>query len=194
MKLLKKIFRIFNDYGLKVLIFRILGYFIKHLKIYFSRDIKNYDSYQKFIKEIETHNLDIKINKSLSVSKFYPKFSIIIPVYNVDKKWLVKCIDSVLNQSYQNWQLCLADDNSSYPHVKTLLNKYAASDQRINVVFRSSNGHISDASNSALAIAEGDYICLMDNDDEIAQNALLEFALLLNKDPSIDMIYRRRQA
>ena len=100
MKLLKKIFRIFNDYGLKVLIFRILGYFIKHLKIYFSRDIKNYDSYQKFIKEIETHNLDIKINKSLSVSKFYPKFSIIIPVYNVDKKWLVKCIDSVLNQSY----------------------------------------------------------------------------------------------
>lgn len=118
-----------------------------------------------------------------------PIFSIVVPTYNTPGQLLIEFIESVLAQTYPNLELCIADDASSEQHVKTILDRYAAQDDRIKVLYRTSNGHIAEATNTALVIASGEYICLMDHDDTIAPNALYEFALKLNKDPSIDFIY-----
>ncbi|MBY6266408.1 glycosyltransferase (plasmid) [Azospirillum sp. 412522] len=118
-----------------------------------------------------------------------PLFSIVVPTYQTPAGILEAFVESVLAQSYSHWELCIADDASPDPRLHGVLERYAAADRRIRVQFRSSNGHIAEATNTALAMATGDYICLMDHDDTIAPNALYEFASLLNQDPDIDFIY-----
>ena len=120
---------------------------------------------------------------------YKPFFSILTPVYNVEEVWLRKAIDSVLAQVYPHWELCIADDASTKPHVRATLREYQERDKRIKVLYRTENGHISAATNSALSLATGDFICLMDHDDEIAPDALFEFARLLSERPDTDMIY-----
>jgi len=118
-----------------------------------------------------------------------PLFSVLLPVYNVEAVWLDKAIQSVQAQVYPHWELCIADDASSAPHVRPLLQAYQERDRRIRVVFRAENGHIAAASNSALALATGEYVCLLDHDDELAVNALFEVAKLINQHPDADFIY-----
>jgi GT2 family glycosyltransferase len=118
-----------------------------------------------------------------------PTFSIIMPVYNVKEIWLRKAIESVTSQIYPKWELCIADDASPSPHIRTVLLDYAKTDPRIKVIFRDKNGGISAASNSALELATGEYIALLDNDDELSLNALLENARLINLHPEADLIY-----
>ena len=118
-----------------------------------------------------------------------PFFSIVMPVYNVEEVWLRKAIDSVLAQVYPHWELCIADDASTKPHVRATLQEYQERDKRIKVLYRTENGHISAATNSALSLATGDFICPMDHDDEISPDALFEFARLLNERSHTDMIY-----
>lgn len=120
---------------------------------------------------------------------YQPLISIIMPVYNTPEKYLREAIQSVLNQVYSNWELCIADDASSQPHIKLVLEEYLKQDSRIKVVFRESNGHISNASNSALSIATGEFIALLDHDDILTPHALYEVASLLNSHPEADMIY-----
>lgn len=121
--------------------------------------------------------------------EYQPLFSVIMPVYNVDKKWLILAIDSVIDQVYQNWELCIADDKSPNPELRDLLLDYGNRDARIKLVFRPENGNISAASNSALSIATGDYIVLLDNDDKLTPDALYENAKLINQYPDADFIY-----
>ncbi|MBP7142134.1 MAG: glycosyltransferase [Opitutaceae bacterium] len=121
-----------------------------------------------------------------------PLISIVMPVYHQkpeDEVWLRKAVDSVLNQAYPHWELCIADDASPAPHVRPLLESLAKKDSRIRPVFRTSNGHISAASNSALAIATGEFTALLDHDDELAPHALYEVAALLSTWPDTDLIY-----
>ncbi|MDD2685722.1 MAG: glycosyltransferase [Gallionella sp.] len=147
-------------------------------------------SYGNYIATMEPSADDLKAMGKIAQNFTYqPKFSIAVPVYNVDAQWLTAFIESVLAQIYANWELCIADDHSIEPHVRPLLESYAAKDKRIKLVFRETNGHISAATNSALELATGDFVCLMDNDDEIAAHALFEFASLLNRDSALDMIY-----
>ena len=113
--------------------------------------------------------------------QFQPKISVAVPVYNVEEKWLT-CVSSLQNQYYENWELCLADDASPSEHIKPMLEKYKELDQRIKVIYREENGHISEATNSALSIATGDFIGFMDNDDELAPQALYEVVKALNTD------------
>ena len=120
---------------------------------------------------------------------YRPKFSIVVPTYNTPERILVEFIESVLAQSYDNWELCIADDCSGEPHVRTVLSEYQKMDNRIKCVFRLSNGHISEATNTALNLATGDFVCLMDHDDLIDENALFEFASYLNDVPDCDFIY-----
>lgn len=120
---------------------------------------------------------------------YKPKISIIMPVYNVDKVWLEKAIDSVRNQLYTNWELCIADDASTKPHVKPTLDKYSKTDSRIKVKFLSKNLGISGASNEAFSLATGEFIGLLDNDDELSIDALYEVVKLLNEKPQTDFIY-----
>jgi len=129
------------------------------------------------------------LKKEIQNFEYRPKISIIMPVYNVDKLWLEKAIDSVRNQLYTNWELCIADDASSKNHIKRILEKYSELDSRIKIRYLSKNLGISGASNEALSLATGEFVGLLDNDDELSVDALYEVAKLLNKKPKTDFIY-----
>jgi len=118
-----------------------------------------------------------------------PLISVLLPVFNVDEKWLRLCIDSVLKQVYTNWELCIADDCSPGPHVRRVLKEYEATDKRIKLVYRETNGHISAASNSALELAAGEFAVLLDHDDELSEDALFWVANELNEFPGTMMLY-----
>lgn len=148
-----------------------------HLQKYF---FSNW--YENWIKKNEK---DILKTEKLSYS---PLISVVVPVYNVDSQLLRECIESVLAQTYTNWQLCIADDASSWQSVKEVLNEYEKN-PKVKIVYRKENGHISKATNSALSIAEGEYVSFMDCDDTLAPNALFEVAKKLNENPRLDFIY-----
>lgn len=114
------------------------------------------------------------------------KFSIIMPVYNVEIKWLEKAIESVKRQNYVNWEICMADDCSTKEGVREYL-KSVESD-KIKVAYLEKNQGISGASNAAAALATGDYIVLMDNDDAITYDALYEFLRKI-KETDADIVY-----
>ena len=120
---------------------------------------------------------------------YQPLISVIVPIYNPDADFLRQAIESVRGQIYSNWELCLADDCSSKPYVQQILNEYQQLDSRVKVVLRESNGHISRASNSALELATGEYIALLDHDDLLAPHALSSVVELLNRYPQADFIY-----
>jgi len=121
--------------------------------------------------------------------KYQPLVTVLIPVFNPSAQFLREAIESVRSQVYPYWELCIADDASTALHVRPILEQYAADDARIKVAFRTENGHISHCSNTALEMAQGDYIALLDHDDLLAPEALYEVALLLNQHPEADMIY-----
>ncbi len=118
-----------------------------------------------------------------------PTISIIMPVYNVDERYLREALDSVRAQTYPDWELCIADDNSTIPHVKDVLEEFARLDPRVKVVFRDTNGHISAASNSALELVTGAFTALVDHDDTLAEDALFEVAKIFNAAPETNLIY-----
>jgi glycosyltransferase involved in cell wall biosynthesis len=115
--------------------------------------------------------------------------SVLLPTFNTPEVWLRRCLDSVLAQSYPHWELCIADDASTQPQVRHVLEAYAARDDRIRVTWRDRNGHISAASNSALAMARGDHIALLDHDDELHPQALALMAAALQRHPQWRMAY-----
>lgn len=116
------------------------------------------------------------------------KFSILIPVYNPNLDYFKACIDSCLAQTYGNFELCLADDCSGV-ETKNFLKSLAKTDPRIKITYRKKNGGISEATNSALDIATGDYVCLLDNDDTIAESALAEFADVIMGNKKAKFLY-----
>jgi len=118
-----------------------------------------------------------------------PRFSIAMPVYNSDERWLRAAIESVLQQSYKNWELCIADDASTNPNVRVILHDYLHRDSRIKVVLRETNGQVSEASNSALTLASGNYLALLDHDDVIPAHALATIAAEIERHPEADLIY-----
>lgn len=118
-----------------------------------------------------------------------PTISIVLPVYNPPIKFLRQALDSVLQQVYPYWELCIVDDASTDPRVTRLLQKYQTKDSRIKVVFQKENSHISVASNRALDIATGEFFGLLDHDDVLAPHALLEVAKLINRHPDLDLVY-----
>lgn len=118
-----------------------------------------------------------------------PLISILIPTYNPKPEWLEKTIQSVRRQLYPHWELCIADDASTEPYVRSILQRYANEEPRIKLVFRECNGHISAATNSALAVATGDYVTLLDHDDTLAEHALFCVAEAINRQPEAGLIY-----
>ncbi len=118
-----------------------------------------------------------------------PLISVVMPAYDTDERLLKAAIASVQAQLYPNWELCVCDDASPSPQVWRVLKKAAARDKRIKVVRRDQNGHISAATNSALALATGDFVALMDHDDLLPEHALYEVAVELNAHPDTDLIY-----
>jgi O-antigen biosynthesis protein len=144
--------------------------------------------YDKWIK-----NFHEVTKAALSKSPFEgvrePLISILMPTYRTNIQFLKSAIDSVCRQTYENWELCIADDASDTPELRSILEDYAAHDGRIKLVFRDENGHISAASNSALAIAKGDWIALLDHDDLLDKHALFCLVSVINQQPDARMIY-----
>ncbi len=118
-----------------------------------------------------------------------PLISFITPVYNTPERYLRAMIESVIAQAYPHWELCLVDDASTAPHIRPVLEEYRARDARIKVAWRDSNGHISAASNTALALATGEFVALLDHDDEISPDALYWVARELNDHPDSALLY-----
>lgn len=146
--------------------------------------------YDRWQKQHEPRPSDYqRMAELVKIFPYKPLISIIVPTYNTPKEFLQAAIDSVITQVYPYWELCIADDASTEPYVREILEAYAAQDQRIKVVFREENGHISQSSNSAIELATGEFIALLDHDDLLRPEALYEVALLLNQHPEADMIY-----
>lgn len=120
---------------------------------------------------------------------YLPLISILTPVHDVDEPWLRNAIDSVVSQYYPHWELCIADDMSSKPYIPEMLKEYAAKDPRIRFELLTTHHHISETSNVALSMARGEYVALLDHDDELAPDALFHVVKLLNRHPEADMIY-----
>ena len=118
-----------------------------------------------------------------------PRFSFVMPVYNPPADLLRDCLESMLGQNWPDLELCVADDASSNPAIGALLRDYAARDARVKLVTRPRNGHISAASNSALALATGDFIVLVDHDDLIPPYALFVVAHWINRFPDADILF-----
>jgi GT2 family glycosyltransferase len=146
--------------------------------------------YTYWITEIEQPRLQTaKIAKRVSQLKKGPMLSVILPTYKTALHHLRACIDSVLQQSYTHWELCIADDASAQPELTQTLQAYAAQYPQIKLVLRNENGHISAASNSALALATGEFVALLDHDDLLAPHALLSVAEKIADNPNVRLLY-----
>lgn len=119
----------------------------------------------------------------------HPTISVVMPVFNTPERWLRAAIESVRSQLYPHWELCIADDCSTDAHVARVLEEYTAADNRIKVVRRASNGHISAASNSALGLATGSWVALLDHDDELRLTALFCVAHRIIESPGVRFVY-----
>ncbi|MBX8534043.1 glycosyltransferase [Pseudomonas cichorii] len=118
-----------------------------------------------------------------------PLISVIMPVFDPPLDLLREALDSIRNQLYPHWELCIADDASSNPAVQEFLKQAELQSPKIKVIFRSTNGHISQASNSALDIAQGQFIALMDNDDLLPEHALYWVARKIIEHPDVGILY-----
>ncbi|MAS05526.1 MAG: glycosyl transferase family 2 [Ahrensia sp.] len=118
-----------------------------------------------------------------------PLISVVMPVYNAPERFLRQAIESVIAQVYPHWELCIADDCSTDPRIPEILREYAAKDTRIKVVYRDQNGHISRASNTALDIATGEWVALLDQDDLLAPHSLFLAAQTISAHPYATMLY-----
>ena len=118
-----------------------------------------------------------------------PTISVVMPVYNTDPSWLTDAIASVRGQMYEHWELCIADDGSDNPATRQVLEESERADPRIRVLRLPGRTGIAGASNAALAMATGDFVGFLDHDDELKPHALGEVALLVDEQPTVDLIY-----
>ncbi|MEZ4754622.1 MAG: glycosyltransferase [Bdellovibrionota bacterium] len=175
---LKKAFKVYQEGGLQAVRLRLFREEITH-------------DYQKWVEKYDTLSEQDceQIKAHIGKLKSKPKFSIVMPTYNTPEIWLRKVIQSVQNQLYDNWELCIADDASSDTRTIEILKEYAAANSKIKISYRDSNGHISAATNTALELATGDYLVLLDHDDELTAHALYMVAVEINNNPEAKLIY-----
>jgi GT2 family glycosyltransferase len=146
-----------------------------------------YDAW--FRERAESARLARDVAADLARLTYRPRISVLTPVYNTPPDLLRKMVDSVRVQMYPDWQLCLADDASTKPETRRALDAIDGTDPRIRVIRQAVNGGISAATNAALAAADGEFVALLDHDDELTPDALLEVAELLNAHPDTDVVY-----
>ena len=181
-KLVTKALKVLKNEGLDIVFYKI------------ARKFDRGDIYQQWVSSNERN---LYATEKLS---YNPRFSVVIPVYNVADEMLRECIDSVLNQTYRNFEIVLVDDASTQESVRTVLAEYdktiesdhkakGMEDIDITVIYRKENGHISRATNDGIAAAKGEFVALCDCDDLYAPNALYEIAKKLNENPDYDFVY-----
>ncbi|MGI4860053.1 MAG: glycosyltransferase family 2 protein [Janthinobacterium lividum] len=147
--------------------------------------------YQAWVERYDTPN-DAELAVMTRLGRHLPRralISILMPVYNPRPRYLRKALDSVLAQTYENWELCIADDASSDAEVRAVLEEYRDRDSRIKLTFRQTNGHICASSNTALELVSGEFVALMDHDDALPPHALYLIANEIDRFPNVDLIY-----
>ena len=181
-KLVSKALKVLKNEGLDIVFYKI------------ARKFDRGDIYEQWVRSNERNLTQIE---PLS---YNPRFSVVIPVYNVADEMLRECINSVLNQTYRNFEIVLVDDASTQESVRSVLAEYdktipdvekapGVEDVDITVIYRKENGHISRATNDGIAAAKGEFVALCDCDDLYAPNALYEIAKKLNENPEYDFVY-----
>lgn len=118
-----------------------------------------------------------------------PKFSIVIPLYKTPERYLREMLDSIVEQTYGNWELCLADGSPEGQDVSKIVDIYRKKDSRVRYKRLEGNGGIADNTNAAIDMAEGDFIVLADHDDAMTRDALYECAKAVNLHPKCQVIY-----
>jgi hypothetical protein len=121
--------------------------------------------------------------------EYRPLISVLVPVYNTAPTYLKLCVESVLDQVYPEWELIMCDDGSTQADTRAALKRLTSLDPRIRVHLSEANQGISTATNTALADARGEFVAMLDHDDEMLPGALFEVAKALNADHSLDVIY-----
>ncbi len=148
------------------------------------------ESYDEWIIRVEQPSLpSAEEVERLHARDGCPLISVLMPTFNSDCELLEAAIESVVQQSYGHWQLCISDGGSSDPEVLDLLSRFAARDDRIRVTFQSEPAAIAENTNFALALAEGDYCVFLDHDDLLAPHAMYEFASVLTDQKGLKLVY-----
>jgi O-antigen biosynthesis protein len=129
------------------------------------------------------------IKQQINAMSRRPRFSILLPIYESDPRWLRRALLSVRQQFYPDWELCIADDASAKSTAWKIVERYARSDSRIKMLRRETRGGIAAASNDALSLATGEFVALLDHDDTIAREALYLAAVELERNPALQLIY-----
>jgi O-antigen biosynthesis protein len=144
--------------------------------------------YHRWIAEFDRRETAV-IQMKLQAFTLQPVISILVPIYRTAPAILERTISSVIEQSYPNWELCLADDGSRSPEVDAILERFERQDRRVKVARLAENRGISAASNAALGLATGEFVALLDHDDELAPDALYHFVDALNHHPGAELFY-----
>jgi GT2 family glycosyltransferase len=162
-------------------------------KHYISSAFFDDNNYRIWVEKNEPGENSLHIQHELSKKfKLRPKISIVTPVFNPDRKVFIEMMESVMNQTYENWELCLADA-SSEPHIREIIEKYVKNDAgRIKVKYLAANKGIAVNSNEALSLASGEFIVLLDHDDMLAPFTLFEIVKTINEYPDVELIYSDR--
>ncbi len=175
-------------FGLRLLKFAVLSNSSGMLDEIWPTPSKPDQDYEAWVKRFDCQGVHEFVKDWIDALQYKPLISIILPTYNSNKAFLSAAVQSVIGQSYQHWQLCIADDASSDEDVREWIKELDKND-RIEIIFRDSNGHISAASNSALKLAKGEFITFLDHDDQLHPHALAAVVDKLNQESDLDMIY-----
>ncbi len=145
--------------------------------------IRWFKSQQLSVSELEDQK------KAANELAYRPLISVLIPTYNTNPTHLRECIESVVEQTYDNWEICISDDASTDPETKAMIKQLAKEYKKVRVIFNKSNTHIAVSSNIALSMAKGEFVSLLDHDDLLLPNALYETVLTINTHKDVDLIY-----
>lgn len=177
-KLCKKTIQYTKNFGVKKAIDRA---YVKIFKI-------DENDYKRWLKKNSLTQDEIEAQKRKKFEKM-PLISIVVPLYKTPKQYLKELIESVQEQTYPNWELCLSDGSGENSPLQQMLKRYALSDKRIKIILNDEQLQISENTNRAIEQASGDYIAFADHDDLLTPDALYECVKALNKNPEIDVLY-----
>lgn len=185
MGLLRKAYFIFRTQGFAAL----AGKVSSRLQAHSVADLRAYPKWlEREMAALSTTGMDSRGVNALLESQG-PLFSVLMPVFEPNLQWLEEAINSVVAQGYQKWELCIAEDCSPSANVRAWLEKRAAEEPRIRVIFREANGHIAAATNSAKAMAKGQWLLFLDQDDLLAPTALTQLAHTIEQHQDVALIY-----
>ncbi|MBR3249144.1 MAG: glycosyltransferase [Clostridia bacterium] len=180
MKIIKKIINSIKKIGIKGTIIKIVN-----RKKQIEEQLKREEQYKIWMKN-NNPSFEILEQQRKTRFEYEPKISILVPMYNTPYNFFKELIECLINQTYSNWELCLADGSENQDEK---LQEIIQSDKRIKYKFLKENKGIAGNTNECIKMATGEYIALFDHDDLLPQNSLFEIVKAVNENPNIEFIY-----